>query len=60
MKMIDEKFADMSGREFRLYTVRSMGRGQGFGVLNRYRNIYIRAPFSTREECWAYLRETDA
>jgi hypothetical protein len=58
--MIDEKFADINGRKYGLYTVRSMGPGQGLGILDRYRNAFIRSRFSTRDECWAYLRETDA
>ncbi len=61
MKMIDEKFSDINGRKYRLYSVRSMGAGRGFGILDRYRNIFITpAPVWTREACWEFLQETDA
>ena len=59
MKMIDEKFETSRGKH-RLYTVRSMGRGQGFGVVDRLRNWVVAHPFWTREDAWEYLRETDA
>jgi len=61
MKMIDEKFETSKGKH-RLYTARSMGSGQGFGILDRYRNMFI-TPSGwgrTRKECWDYLRETAA
>jgi len=60
MKLIDEKFSDINGRKYRLYTVRSMGPGRGLGVVDRLRNWVIVHPFWTREATWEYLRETDA
>jgi hypothetical protein len=59
MKMIDEKFETSRG-EHHLYTVRSMGPGRGFGIVDRLRNWVIAYPFWTREDAWGYLRETDA
>jgi len=61
MNMISEKFEDMNGRKHRLYSVRSMGAGRGFGILDRSRNVFISSvPVATRKECWDFLRETDA
>ena len=59
--MIDEKFSDIDGRKHFLYAVRSMGPGQGFGILDRYRNVFL-TPSGwgrSRKECWEYLRETE-
>jgi hypothetical protein len=57
--MIDEKFEDINGRKYRLYTVRSMGPGEGFGVLDRYLNAFVYGVRAfTREHCWDYLRRT--
>ena len=59
MKMIDEKFEASKGKH-RQYSVRSMGPGRGFGVVDRLRNWVVAHPSWTREDAWEYLRETDA
>jgi hypothetical protein len=46
------------GRKHKLYVVRSMGAGQGFGVIEVLHNAVV-ATGRTREECYAYLRTTD-
>jgi|HubBroStandDraft_5_1064220.scaffolds.fasta_scaffold441893_1 hypothetical protein len=58
MKLIDKKF-DTSRGKHRLYTVRSLGPREGFGVLNRYSNVFLSFRFGTRDSAWQYLRETD-
>ena len=59
MKMIDEKFEDVNGRKYRLYTVRHLD--SGFGILDRYRNAFISAYcFKTRAAAWDYLKNTEA
>lgn len=60
VKMIDDKFEDINGRKYRLYTVRSMGPGRGFGILNRYRNTFDVSPFSKREDAWNYLKTEES
>jgi len=57
-KMIDQKWEDLDGRKHKLYVVRSMGAGQGFGVIEVLRNFVVTTG-STREECYEYLRATD-
>jgi len=57
MKMIDETFEDINGRKYRLYTVRSMGPGRGFGILDRYGNAFLYSSgFATRQEAWESLQ----
>ena len=58
MKMIDQKWEDLNGRKHKLYVVRSMGAGRGFGVIEVLRNFVV-ATGSTREECYEHLRTTD-
>jgi hypothetical protein len=58
MKLIDKKFETSRG-EHKLYTVRSFGPNEGFGVLNRYSNVFLSARFGTRDLAWQYLSETD-
>lgn len=58
MKMIDEKWEDLNGRKHKLYVVRSMGAGRGFGGIEVLRNFVVTTG-STREECYEYLRNTD-
>jgi hypothetical protein len=60
MKMVNETFADMNRRKFRLYTVRSFGNGDGFGILNRYTNVFLPARYGTRREAWADLKRTNS
>jgi hypothetical protein len=55
MKMIDEKFTDINGREYRLHTVRSMGANRGFGCIDRRLNAFATTGFSTRKEAWDYV-----
>jgi hypothetical protein len=57
-KMIDEKWEDTNGRKHKLYVVRSMGAGRGFGVIEVRLNFVV-ATGRTREECYDYLRTTD-
>jgi len=59
MKMINQKFGTSNGKH-RLHTVRSMGRGQGFGVVDKLRNWIVVHPFWTRKAAWEYLRKTNA
>ena len=56
--MIDQKWEDLNGRKHKMYIVRSMGAGQGFGVIEVLRNFVV-ATGRTREECYEYLRTTD-
>jgi hypothetical protein len=58
MKMIDEKWEDLNERKHKLYVVRSMGVGRGFGVIEVLRNVVVATGW-TREECYEYLRITD-
>lgn len=58
MKMIDQKWEDINGRKHKLYIVRSMGAGRGFGVIEVLRNFVV-VTERTREECYEYLRTTD-
>jgi hypothetical protein len=57
-KMIDQKWEDLNGRKHKLYVVRSMGAGRGFGVTEVRRNFVVATGW-TREECYEYLRTTD-
>ena len=57
-KMIDEKWEDLNGRKHKLYVVRSIGAGRGFGVIEVRRNVVVATEW-TREECYEYLRITD-
>ena len=57
-KMINAKWQDLNGRKHKLYVVRSMGAGRGFGVIEVLRNFVVTTG-STREECYAYLRDTE-
>jgi hypothetical protein len=58
MKMIHGKWEDLNGRKHKLYVVRSMGPGQGFGVIEVLHNAVVATEW-TREECYEYLRNTD-
>ena len=58
MKMINAKWQDLNGRKHKLYVVRSIGAGRGFGVIEVLRNFVVTTG-STREECYEYLRTTD-
>jgi hypothetical protein len=60
MKMVNETFTDMNGRKFRLYTVRSFGKANGFGILNRYTNVFLSARYGTRQEAWADVKRTES
>jgi len=57
-KMIDQRWEDLNGRKHKVYVVRSMGGGRGFGVIEVLRNFVVTTG-STREECYEYLRTTD-
>jgi hypothetical protein len=57
-KMIDQKWKDINGRKHKLYVVRSMGAGRGFGVIEVLHNFVV-ATGQTREECYDYLSTTD-
>jgi hypothetical protein len=57
-KMIDQKWEDTNGRKHKLYVVRSIGTGRGFGVIEVLRNFVV-ATGQTREECYEYLRTTE-
>jgi len=57
-KMIDQKWEDLNGRKHKLYVVRSMGAGQGFGVIEVLHNFVVTTG-QTRDECYDYLRTTD-
>ena len=57
-KMIDQKWEDTNGRKHKLYVVRSMGAGRGFGVIEVLHNFVV-ATGQTREECYEHLRTTD-
>ena len=39
--MIDQKWEDTNGRKHKLYVVRSMGAGRGFGVIEFLRNFVV-------------------
>jgi hypothetical protein len=58
MKMIDEKWEDLNRSKHKLYVVRSIGAGRGFGVIEVRRNVVVATGW-TREECYQYLRATD-
>jgi microcystin degradation protein MlrC len=58
MKMINANWKDLNGCKHKLYVVRSMGAGRGFGVIEVLRNVVVTTG-STREECYEYLRTTD-
>lgn len=56
-KLIDEKFEDINGRKYRLYTVRSMGPGRGFNILDKYRNMFLYSEgWATRQQAWDFLK----
>lgn len=57
MKLINEKWKDIYGRRHKMYVVRSMGAGRGFGVLQAVSNRVVATGW-TREECYDYLRTT--
>jgi len=57
-KMIHEKWEDLNGRKHKLYVVRSMGPGRGYGVIEVLHNAVVVTGW-TREECYEYLRTTD-
>ena len=57
-KMIHEKWEGTNGRKHKLYVVRSIGRGRGFGVIEVLRNFVVATGW-TREECYEYLRTTE-
>jgi hypothetical protein len=57
-KMIHEKWEDINGRKHKLYVVRSMGAGRGFGAIEVLRNAVVATGW-TREECYEHLRTTD-
>jgi hypothetical protein len=55
----DAKWYDHNNRAHTLYTVRSMGPGRGFGILNTFLSAFICPnPFSTRADARAYMAET--
>ena len=56
-KLIGLKF-DTSIGKLRLYTVRSLGPSDGFGVLNRYNRVFLAIRFGTRDSAWDYLRQS--
>ncbi len=48
-------FYDSNGKH-RKYTVRAMGPGQGFGVLDREFNVFMHTgSFSTRKAAWNWF-----
>jgi hypothetical protein len=56
--LIDEKFEDINGRKYRLYTVRKLANT--FSPFDKYRNMFILSNADriamTREQAWEYLR----
>jgi hypothetical protein len=56
--LIDEKFGDINGRNYRRYTVRKIGNT--FLPLDKSTNVFILADADriqmTRAEAWEYLR----
>jgi hypothetical protein len=54
-KLIDQKWEDLDGRKHRLYVVRSMGSGEGFGILNVLTNTFLWYGYSTRKNAYAVL-----
>jgi len=57
-KLIDEKFADINGRKYRRYTVRTIGGS--FAPFDKWTNTFVIANADlyrmTRAEAWEYLR----
>lgn len=55
-KLKDATFADINGTKHKLYKVRTLGRGRGFGTLNVLYNTYVTTGWKTRKEAIEILR----
>jgi hypothetical protein len=54
-----QTWTDGNGRKHKLYTVRSLGPGRGFGVIDTRRNAVFNYPFQTRGDAWDYIESFD-
>ena len=55
-----QTWTDMYGRKHVVHTVRSPGRGWGFGVYDIARHQFVHGSGMTRAEAWEYLRAYEA
>ena len=62
MKKTYEKayFRDINGRKHKQYTVRSMGPGRGYMVVDILTNTVVNADFATRENAHKWMNENHA
>lgn len=51
------KWTDLDGKKHVQHKIRSMGRNQGYGVLDVRSNLYVAQGFPTRKEAWEALRK---
>lgn len=59
MILAKQRWTDLDGKKHRLYTVRSLGAGRGFGVIDVLRNIVISSPYSDRQDAWGFISHYD-
>jgi hypothetical protein len=55
-----ETFVDSSGRNQRRYSIRSLGKGNGFMILDRRRNVGVEMSFKTRWDARLFLINAEA
>jgi len=59
MILAKQRWTDLNGGKHRLYTVRSLGSGRGFGVIDVLRNIVISSPYYERQDAWDFINRYD-
>jgi len=55
MILAKQTWSDLEGRKHKLYTVRSLGSGRGFGVIEVLRNVVISGPYFARKDAWDFI-----
>jgi hypothetical protein len=59
MILARQRWTDLEGRKHKLYTVRSLGLGQGVGVIDVLRNVVISSPYYDRQDAWDFINHCD-
>lgn len=54
-----QTWTDLEGTKHKSYTVRSLGPGRGFGVIDVLRNIVVSSPYYTRQDAWDFINRYD-
>lgn len=59
MILAKQTWEDLEGRKHKLYTVRSLGPGRGFGVIDVLQNVVVSSPYYARQDAWDFISRYD-